>query len=310
MCVSSESHIGDAKAFLTECSADVPCSDPGQTCVCFCTIPCTNDDVCRDELRDLGLDDSHIVCRPPSCGDAPVDGDSGAVCDVSCLEDADCAPLSAEHRCAGGFCRRPAPTSETGAGGNASMCPDGSALVGAPSGDVCMQTTEVTVEDFKACVAASGCTAPTVGNYFVTGRDTHPIQQVTLAQAEEYCAYVGEGVRLPTREEWTFAARGGDADTDYPWGATVPDATDAPARVCALISMEQTCPVATYPSGDSPLGLSDLSGNVAELVKDGTDVCVAGGSYLDTDAALLGADSCLPYTDAADSIGFRCVTPM
>lgn len=310
MCVSSESHIGDAKAFLTECSADVPCSDPGQTCVCFCTVPCTGDDVCRDQLRDVGLDDSRIECRPPACGATPDDGDSGAVCDVNCLEDTDCAPLSSEHRCVGGYCRRPAPPSETGAGGaNSSTCPDGSALVGAPSGDVCMQTTEVTVEDFKACVTDGGCTEPTLGNYFVTGRDTHPIQQVTAAQAEAYCSYTNAEGRLPTRDEWTYAARGGEADTAYPWGATEPASTDVPPHVCALTTSE-TCPVATYTSGDSPLGLSDLSGNVAELVRDGTDVCVAGGSYLDTDATLLSADSCVASTDPADTIGFRCVIPM
>jgi len=49
----------------------------------------------------------------------------------------------------------------------------------------------------------------------------HPVTGVTAYEAEAYCAWLGEtknkSIRLPTEEEWEFAARGDDARA-FPWG--------------------------------------------------------------------------------------------
>jgi formylglycine-generating enzyme required for sulfatase activity len=126
----------------------------------------------------------------------------------------------------------------------------------------CFDRTEITVSDFEACVQAGVCTAPTPNDYWAwscnygrSDRQDHPINCLTGVQAEAYCTYVGK--RLPTEEEWEYAARG-PADHRYPWGDEVPW-----GRACVDRS-EGTCPVGRYPSGASPSGLLDMIGNAWE----------------------------------------------
>ncbi len=89
---------------------------------------------------------------------------------------------------------------------------------------------------------------------------------VTFDEAAAYCAR--RGGRLPTEDEWTAAASGAaDPPHRYPWGDT-----GAVCRRAAWGLATGPCArgaggpdtVGAHPDGDSPLGLHDLAGNVAE----------------------------------------------
>lgn len=144
-----------------------------------------------------------------------------------------------------------------------------------------MDVTEVTASAYQACVSAGGCTPATTVDWlgitedlralfdpFCTGgkadRSNHPINCVSWDQATAYCGWAKK--RLPTEEEWEYAARGTDG-RKYPWG------NDAPGgRLCwnRWSSKEGTCAVGSYPAGRSPFGLQDMAGNVWEWTASGS----------------------------------------
>jgi sulfatase modifying factor 1 len=155
------------------------------------------------------------------------------------------------------------------AGGRFTMGERGDAVTVQP---FCLDVTEVTVASYAACVLAGGCSAhgtwtsysSTTGipwssegcNYCVTGRGNHPMNCVDWNQAGDYCK--AQGKRLPTEEEWEWAARGGTEGRTYPWGKA------APASASQLCWGDGTCPVGSFPKGDAPGGIHDLAGNVSE----------------------------------------------
>jgi len=173
----------------------------------------------------------------------------------------------------------------------------------------CMKTTEVTVHEYEACVRAGGCeTAPSTVDWpdisgddakkwsaFCNGgkpeRADHPINCIDWNQAGAYCRWAGG--RLPTEEEWEYAARGTDGRT-YPWGNDAPSDQLCWTRASGVATeWEGTCSVGANPRCDSPFGLHDMAGNVGEWTStiycayDGSD-CSAetrvyrGGSWDDT----------------------------
>ena len=136
-----------------------------------------------------------------------------------------------------------------------------------------MDKTEVTVDAYGECVTAGSCTAPSTGgscNWGVSGRGGHPVNCVNWTQAREYCAWVGK--RLPTEAEWEKAARGTDG-RKYPWGNETATCEYAVmyegGNGCGTGSTWDVC--GKSPSGDSPYGLCDMSGNVWEWVSDWYD---------------------------------------
>jgi formylglycine-generating enzyme required for sulfatase activity len=140
-----------------------------------------------------------------------------------------------------------------------------------------MAKTAVTVEQYKACVAArkkgdpNGCTAAGLGydydqktcNWGKPGREKHPINCVTWDQAAAFAKWAGG--RLPSEAEWEYAAQSAGQDGRYPWGDDEPTCE----KVVAGCHPDSTWPVGSKPAGNTKQGLSDMAGNVSEWVQDG-----------------------------------------
>jgi len=127
---------------------------------------------------------------------------------------------------------------------------------------------EVTVAQYKGCVAAGRCRAPRG----TVGADDEPVTWVSWSDADAYCRFVGK--RLPSEAEWERAARGSDGRR-YPWG----DDADCARANFGNYRGEGRCPrnpgrpvaVGRFPTGASPFGARDLAGNVWEWVADAYD---------------------------------------
>ncbi len=138
----------------------------------------------------------------------------------------------------------------------------------------CIDRTEVTVDAYASCVREGRCTGDHPAsvtpdgktftpdehcNFGVPGRGSHPMNCVDWSQSVSYCA--AQNKRLPTEQEWEWAARGGAEARRYPWGNEPRD-----SHVCGLGTPEKTgtCPVGSIPSEDAPGGIHDLAWNVEE----------------------------------------------
>lgn len=122
-----------------------------------------------------------------------------------------------------------------------------------------LDRTEITNEQYKAFVDATGHPAPQHwrGNEPPEGEAKHPVINVSWHDAIAYADWAGK--RLPTEEEWEFAARGNDGRL-YPWGSDWNQelANTAESGVGKIVE------VGRYPGGVSPFGAFDLCGNVWE----------------------------------------------
>ena len=145
---------------------------------------------------------------------------------------------------------------------------------------------------------------------------------VDWAGARTYCEWTGGN--LPSEAQWEKAARGTDQRA-YPWG----EEFDQNKCNTKEGEINHTTRVGSFsPDGDSPYGLSDMSGNVLEWVIDWYDIdyyprsssdnprgpikgerrSLRGGSFY-TD--LCNARTTYRYYDvpygSSPGVGFRCV---
>jgi formylglycine-generating enzyme required for sulfatase activity len=129
-----------------------------------------------------------------------------------------------------------------------------------------MDKTEVTNAEYAQFVKQTNHAPPEQWGSVKApvGQELLPVNNVSYEDALAFAAWRSkrDGVtyRLPTEEEWEYAARNGDKDNLYPWGNTW-----APGRAAtteAGVGKEQ--PVGTYPQGANRWGVQDLIGNVWE----------------------------------------------
>ncbi|MFY0531763.1 formylglycine-generating enzyme family protein [Nannocystis pusilla] len=144
-----------------------------------------------------------------------------------------------------------------------------------------LDRTEVTVKSYRAFVAAGNPPPHAPGEAKQSGlvctwglpdNDELPINCIDWHQADAYCRWAGK--RLPTAQEWGWAAQGRDEDRRYPWGDAKPscdlavidqDRTDA-VMGCGR---NQPWPVGTKPTDVTRDAVLDMFGNVGEPTSSG-----------------------------------------
>ncbi len=140
--------------------------------------------------------------------------------------------------------------------------------------------------------------------------DDLPANCVERDAAQKYCDW--KGLRLPTEEEWEFAATGGEDKLDYPWGSAKPS-----DDLLCWKKKDGPCKVGAKKPG--AFGLDDMEGNVREWTSStygaypsppdtGDKLVVRGASW-----RTKKADDVRPQRRWAESplyrdtdLGFRC----
>jgi len=173
-----------------------------------------------------------------------------------------------------------------------------------------MTSTEITFAQYDTYANATGAPKPDDEGW---GRGIRPVINVSFNDAVAYAAWLskktGKKYRLPTEEEWEFAARAGTTTT-YSWGNAV-GVNRCSGCAGSEWQNKQTAPVRSYnPNG---FGLHDMEGNVWELTQSGFDQAlnsrsVRGGSFEMNWSGQTIADR-LPVATTArlNSLGFRLV---
>lgn len=126
----------------------------------------------------------------------------------------------------------------------------------------------VTRHLYDAFVKANNHRVPAFGDDQEIALVDLPVVGIDWEDAESYCEWLnqmspgnitdGFVFRLPTEEEWEWAASGNVRV--YPWGNAEPDAT----RANFGDHESRLTPVHAYPAGATPQGLMDMAGNIWE----------------------------------------------
>ena len=135
---------------------------------------------------------------------------------------------------------------------------------------------EVTNAQYRYCEESGKCTPPAssevggVEYYGDDAHDEHPVVNVSWAQAEAYCAFVGR--KLPTEAQWEVAARltKNLTMTTFPrTNSLKPSCTSGSAYLLHKGCKLTTPRAKKYSARDaSELGLRDMASNVSEWVRD------------------------------------------
>ncbi len=210
----------------------------------------------------------------------------------------------------------------------------GSAVFIAPSAD-----TPMSAVSWWKFIEGASWRHPDGPGSSIADKEYYPVIHIALEDAKAYAAWAGR--RLPTEEEWEFAARGGLGGATYEWGEEKPDDGAPKANtwqgMFPVINTKKDGFEGLAPTGcfkPNGFGLYDMTGNVWEWTStayyaqhasreqkpgDGHDPrqpgvpvnVVKGGSYL------CAENYCVRYRPAArhpqdhnlgtSHIGFRTV---
>jgi serine/threonine-protein kinase len=123
---------------------------------------------------------------------------------------------------------------------------------------------EVTNQQYKKFVDATSHPAPrhwkNNGSY-APDEATLPVTHINWQDAVAYAKWAGK--RLPTEEEWEYAARGGKSNL-YPWG----NEWEAAKANVGQQDKKKPAPVGAFAMDRSAFGVYDMAGNVSEWVQN------------------------------------------
>ncbi len=148
-----------------------------------------------------------------------------------------------------------------------------------------------------------------------------PVTQVSLKDVQTYAVWAEK--RLPTEEEWMYAATLGQPGREYPWGKEMtPDNQylgnwwqgPFPYTNEVIDGFAGIAPVKSYPPTEN--GLYDISGNVWEWTASKRtatgEFIIKGGSFLCSTSYCTGFNLQQRQFTAADSglnhLGFRLIS--
>ena len=190
-----------------------------------------------------------------------------------------------------------------------------------------MDRTEVSNTEYADFVRETNHPAPShwIGNKPPFGQENWPVVNVTFTDATTFAAWRSKrdnvSYRLPTEEEWEYAARNGQQADLYPWG---PDWKEG----AAVLKDATPSAVGSRAEGKNRWGVFDLIGNVWEWTSSKASVypgnkaevprsmvewiTIRGGCYVtDPTSPDTPISSCfrdfVPPTTKTTLLGFRLV---